>query len=74
MLSQVLFESSEKIFERSKKFVWTFLYFHYYGSKLKVEILIYISVYRSEAILQNVLLLVFFVFRQDASIFDFSKY
>ena len=39
------------------------LHFHYYGSKLKVGIYIYISVCRSEATLQNPLFAVLFVFR-----------
>ena len=66
-LSQFLFESSEKIFERPKKISLDrnlfriFLYFHYCDSKLNVGSFINISACRAEATLHNVLVDVLFV-------------
>ncbi len=77
ILYNFLFKASEIIFDKTKKisldqnFFCTLLYFHYYSLKLKVGIIIYISVCRSEAALKNALFEIFLSFDEASQFFFF---
>ena len=65
MLCLFLFESSEEIFERPKKLVWTeivFVHFHYLDPKTTVETSFHIPDCRANAVLQNSLFEFLFIF------------